>query len=187
MEITDIKRTLIGGPPSIGDGGEDVLAAIVRSEAESLLGYRAGVKTPGEEPAGKPLRQALRELQIEVLNVHDVQDYMLQKLYETVTAMLAHERATGAVPLALSQDPGNGWLNRMRWEEEALSHYDGDVPDYVLNKAVSLKRACPEVEFVVVHLTETTDPFLLAYVRDPRYSWKRAEAYVIEAWDEAGF
>lgn len=189
METTEIKRSLIAARLRIEDGDEGILATMMREDAEKLLGYK--VREANSQNAGsseyKPLRAALGELQIEVLNVHDVREYMLHKVYEVERKKLAHERDTGVAPRGLSSDPGACWAHDLYWAEQPLNKYDGNVPDYVLNKAVALKRACPEVEFVVVHLTETPDPFLLAYIPSKKWSWQRDEAFFIEVWDEVEF
>lgn len=160
---------------------DDMLVNIpsVRDEAAELLGYQAKTtpsKTARDSEEG-PLARALREAEIEILNWVDVKKYQLEKRHQAEKAELQRRHAAG------EQDR---FRTAITWDEKKLSEYKGFVPDFVLNKAIELKRRIPEVEFGVVELTRHTDPFLVAYIGGA-YEWQRKEQFYIEVWDEAAF
>jgi hypothetical protein len=105
------------------------------TEAEALLGYtplRTELRTPGT------LKRALAKLEITVLEEKSVFAYKGQ--------MAEHYRTTGKMP-----DP--------TWRLIALKDYKQPVPEYVLQKAVEIKRELPEAMFYVEQLA--IDPFLI--------------------------
>ncbi len=109
--------------------------AALAAEAEDLLGYtplRDAVKAPGR------LRRALAALEIEVLDQDAVDAYKAQ--------MVEHHRSYNK-----TVDP--------TWRITALADYALPVPEFVLRKAVAIKRALPEAQFYVDQLA--VDPFLI--------------------------
>ena len=73
---------------------------------------------------------------------------------------------------------------RREWFLCDISLYKGDIPEYVLNKAIQVKQSCPDCKLTVEYLVQNTnyvslDPFLIAQLKD--------ETYYIEVWDEDGF
>jgi hypothetical protein len=79
---------------------------------------------------------------------------------------------------------GQGNRTVRAWYDAKLNDYRGNVPEFVLAKAVTLKTALPGVQFSVEFLAEEKqtfvrplpDPFLRATLKD--------ESYYIEVWDE---
>jgi len=144
--------------------------AELAAAAEDLLGY-----TPLRDATGAPdrLRRALAALEIDVLTEASVDTYK--------ATMVEHYRSYNKMA-----DP--------TWRLTALADYALPVPEYVLRKAVALKRALPEARFYVDQLA--VDPFLIVCVGaeddDPADSWtnvasrnldSETHAY-IEVWDE---
>lgn len=81
---------------------------------------------------------------------------------------------------------GTGIRTVSRWDRVALSHYDGAIPDHVLQKAIEIKKAIPNAYFEIDYLESTReiverdpDPFLR--VCDSSH-W-----YYVEQWDEKDF
>ena len=82
----------------------------------------------------------------------------------------------------LADKLGNITLLLPKWEVESLQDYKSAVPEFVLQSAIDLKKACPEVRFFVESLQwqkVTLDPFLVVEYADLRYH--------IEVWNEPGF
>lgn len=81
---------------------------------------------------------------------------------------------------------GSGDRRRTDWENYPLRGYEGNVPEFVLEKAVNIAKALPQTEFQIVQLVERSDrkertqrlpdPFLIASLGNERY--------YIEVWDE---
>lgn len=104
-------------------------------DAESVLGYtkiREKVKAPSQ------LRCVLSKLEIEVLNAAEVQAYKLQACKH----MSSHKK-----------------LGDPRWAVTALEGFKGEIPEFVIMKAVEVKKELPNAQFFVEHLQE--DPFLI--------------------------
>ncbi len=72
-----------------------------------------------------------------------------------------------------------GDINDLEWQKAAIANYQGEIPEFVLRKAIQIKQGVPGVEFFVEHIGKKEDPFLLA-----RYQGKE---YYIEVWDEPKF
>jgi len=150
----------------------------VCDEARELLGYAA--PDIAKEIKPNPLADTLARLEIEVLNWRDVIAYQLERRQE-------REREELAVMLVADQMPGLWGRHRTDWSETEINKYRGIVPAHVLQKAIEIKRALPEVEIFVEHLSETPDPFLVAKMTgEDGYSWN-AHVYYIDVWDEPKF
>lgn len=114
--------------------------ARLAAEAEDLLGYtplRDAVKVPGR------LARALARLEIDALDQDAVDAYKAR--------MVAHYDS----------------MNKMEqptWRLTALADYALPVPEYVLRKAVAIKRELPDARFWVDQLG--VDPFLIVSIGD---------------------
>jgi hypothetical protein len=138
-------------------------------EVEALLGYSLlarEVKAPGR------LRRVLAKLEISVLDEASVNAYKAQM----VQHYDSHKK-----------------MAQPTWRLTKLSEYKQPVPEYVLQKAVSIKRELPEAEFYIDQLA--VDPFLIValkpikdhMVNQPsRVLDQETQAYV-EVWDEPKF
>jgi hypothetical protein len=140
-------------------------------EAEDLLGYtplRDDVKAPSA------LRRVLAHLEIDVLDEKTVDAYKKQ--------MVAHYDTHGKMKMPT-------------WRLAAIENYALPIPEFVLRKAVAIKKELPAARFYVDHLA--IDPFLIVSMEqddmeDPntnlasRHLDANTEAY-IECWDEPKF
>jgi hypothetical protein len=141
------------------------------TEAEALLGYtplRQELRTPGT------LKRVLAKLEISVLEEKSVFAYKKQmaKHYSTSGKML---------------DP--------TWRITSLKDYGQQVPEFVLQKAVEIKRELPEAMFYVEQLA--IDPFLIVTLKplndyvSSSHTLKRVldaeTAAYVEVWSEPKF
>lgn len=70
------------------------------------------------------------------------------------------------------------------WRQHEISSYAGTIPEFVLHKAIQIKREVPDAALFVEqlyeqeerHIIPNRDPFLVAKLGD--------ECYYIEVWDE---
>jgi hypothetical protein len=109
------------------------------TEAETLLGYtplRQELRTPGM------LKLVLAKLEISVLEQISVFAYKKQ--------MVQHYSTSGKM-----LDP--------TWRITSLKNYGQQVPEFVLQKAVEIKRELPEAMFYVEQLA--IDPFLIVTLK----------------------
>jgi hypothetical protein len=138
------------------------------AEAEAVLGYtplRKELRAPGT------LRRALAKLEIAVLEEASVDQYKKQ--------MVEHYATTGKMAMPT-------------WRLTPLKKYTQPVPEFVLQKAVEIKRELPEAQFYVDQLA--MDPFLIVSLEEihdwstnqPRKLDAETAAYV-EAWAEPLF
>lgn len=142
------------------------------TDAEALLGYtplREELRTPGR------LKRALAQLEMEILDWKSVTAYKKQ--------MAAHYETAGK-------------MREPTWRLTKLKEYKYPVPEFVLQKAVEIKKLLPEAEFYVEQLA--VDPFLIVSLAPLNdfvsidFSLKRigmdpeTSAYV-EVWSEPKF
>jgi hypothetical protein len=81
-------------------------------------------------------------------------------------------------------DFGHGTRRVRKWDSSDLESYEGNVPEFVLAKAVQIKTALPDTLFAVEYLIEESqsrrrpepDPFLVAKLGNERY--------YIDVWNE---
>lgn len=174
MEMTEIKRS-VPSLPSLGDATQQLAA-----EAETLLGYgvlRQGIASGNILP---PLSRVCAELEIEILNTADVDAYQRETWEKQA-------KEDWAKWIADESKWDNDWrkyswyleFRTKTWGEHPLAEYKQPIPVHVLNKAVQIKKACPEVEFFVEALEEMPDPFLVAKAG--------VERLYLEVWDEPVF
>lgn len=168
ITLEDITRTKLSRPRMEGTTPEPSLM----EDVKEILGY--GRPTP-QEPAVSALRLALAEQEIDILDWKQVHLYQLEQLFKEDMESKKRDLAS-----AREFDGQEKWFGR-QWAQVEISKYTGTIPEYVLRKALQIKKACPEAELIVEHLTETPDPFLIARVKK---DWKY-EAYYVEVWDES--
>ena len=68
------------------------------------------------------------------------------------------------------------------WRGIALAKYQQEVPAFVLQRALEIKKELPEAEFSIELLAQTSrfaDPFLVVYCV--------GERYYVDVWDEPNF
>lgn len=141
---------------------------ILARDAEALLGY-AGLREEVHMPGR--LRGALAKLDIQILDEKSVDAYKKQ--------MTEHFDTAGKMVMPT-------------WRLKNLREYKQPVPEFVLSKAVEIKKELPEAEFYIDQLA--VDPFLivsLVPLVDFNYNKSRGldpemSAY-IEVWDEPKF
>lgn len=126
-------------------------------DAKSLLGYGVLAQKAG----GLPLQRALVKLEMEVLDMGEVRKYQEQAIEK------AYEEGYG------TEDED------VYWEKQNIRHYQKPIPEFVLMKAVELKKEVPNVEFIVEEVAVVKDPFLYAQLGQ--------ETYYIEVWNEPRF
>ena len=137
-------------------------------DAETHLGYtplRTELRAPGA------LMRVLAKLEIQVLD---------QKSVDTYKQLMAAHYATA------------GKLFDPTWRLTLLRSYHQPVPEFVLQKAVEIKRELPEAKFYIDQLA--VDPFLIVSLRsleDYRHNCSRDldadTAAYIECWAEPKF
>jgi hypothetical protein len=142
--------------------------------AEDLLGYTPLREATLPGAVHTRLQRALAKLEIEPLEERSVDAYKAQMVqhYHTMNKM---EQPT--------------------WRLHALADYALPIPEFVLRKAVAIKRELPDAQFYVDQLA--VDPFLIVCVageeladwnvnRASRELDTETQAY-IEVWDEPKF
>lgn len=138
---------------------------MLAGEAETLLGYstlRRHVNAPG------PLAATLLALEITVLNHGEVKRYKEYMQHELKNKL---------------SDVQDCW-----WTTAAISDYMEPIPEFVLRKAVAVKKRLPNVTFSIDYLRvgfKSADPFLIAAHWSKNRETK--EEYIIEVWDEPEF
>jgi len=182
MLATEIKRTAFAMPC---ESEEEVLS--LAGEAETVLGYSA-LRKHLDHPEEKPqLAQALAQLGIEILDHQDVLTYMSERLCTRTQEMLGSWAATNP---AISSWGSGEYFMGPSWEKTAISKYKEAIPEFVVNKAAQIKRALPECEVWIRHLTEDRDPFLevtLGKADEWSAAGNGSERYFVEVWDEPKF
>ena len=162
------RTLLVRTAVTVDDGTGDARAKLA-IEAETLLGYtplREHVKVTGL------LRRVLAKLEIEPLDEASVNAYKAQMVrhYDT-----------------------HGKMQMPTWRLKKLSDFALPVPEFVLRKAVDIKKELPQAEFYVDHLA--VDPFLIVSLEaipdgvfnvPSRNLDPETQAY-IEVWDEPKF
>jgi hypothetical protein len=177
MLLTEIKREVVLCPSGVGD---DVRS--LAEEAERVLGYgrlREALDVPAETPS---LLKTLGELGIEILNRESVVTYMRQRMIDRTMEMMGEWEKSGP-------DPLSSWnsFSGARWDNTEVDKYKDAIPEFVINKAVQIKRALPEVKIYITHLTEDKDPFLkVEYGKENEWD-SNGESYFIEVWEEPKF
>jgi hypothetical protein len=149
---------------TLGKGPDAPLAV----EAEDLLGYTPLAERVG---ASSALRRTLAALDIEILDQASVDKYKAQ--------MVGHYESYQKMQMPT-------------WRLHKLEDYAMPIPQFVLRKAVDIKKALPMVRFYVDQLA--VDPFLIVSMdalKDPFYNTTSRclddDSAYIEVWDEPKF
>ena len=161
MNITGIRREkLVEALP-------EPIASIL-GEASEVLGYAV---TPQRVTYQSKLRTVLAKLEIEPLNEADVVRYQA----ETVVELLLDSKHLDSL---IQGSPDYRFFSY--WTSVELTKYHDPIPEFVLAKAIQIKKEFPEAEFFIQSLEGDPDPFLL--VKDGYND----HAY-IEVWAEPKF
>ena len=173
IKQTDIRREAV---PVVTGWGEDSLR--IAREAEEVLGYSTLSQRQAKTDEMPVLARALAELGIEILNKADVEKYKHEK--QTEVARQKFEEW-------ISQPDRSNSFFSPNWNQQDIGKYRKPIPEYVLNKAIQVKKAMPDVIIRVEHLEENPDPFLVVGTKHPDYQCLMAEEYYIEVWEEPKF
>ncbi|MFB3917305.1 MAG: hypothetical protein ACE14M_11285 [Terriglobales bacterium] len=155
----------------------DLLSALAL-KAEALLGY-SRLRLRLEIPPTSLMR-ALEDLDLEPFRTDDVARYKKSKARDVTEQAWAefHERA--------HVDPHGagmiiGSFVSARWRTVPLSRYEGEIPEYVLSRAIEIKEKIPQAEFYVDYLSveKRYDPFLIVACG--------RERFYVDVWDEPDF
>lgn len=133
--------------------------ANLAKEAARLLGYSVLLKE-----VHKPLLEVLSKLEIDILDVAKVEKYQAQVL----------KKANG-----VNIDDEEDSDEYCYWEKVWIEGYSAPIPEFVLAKAVEIKKAEPNARFQVEYMQTVTDPFLIVCMNH--------ESYYLEVWDEPKF
>lgn len=166
MNMTEIRRSV----PKVPATSESTVT--LAEDAASVLGYKVLQQTQKNPKATMgSLTFALAELAIEVLDPAGVKAYQGDHMKE-VARRLFEEWLTDRSPYRTSFYCPN-------WRETKIEEYGEPIPEFVLNKAVQIKKAVPECKIIVEYLDENPDPFLLVKLGD--------EKHCVEVWAEPKF
>lgn len=182
MLITELKRTSV----AVAEWEPEVLE--LASEAETILGYKALREAQDVELIDKPLARLLTQLGIDPFVEDDVKKYKKEKQKEV--ARLKFEEW-------LNDSGASSSFWAPTWQDTKIELYSQPIPEYVLNKAIQIKKAMPEVQIRVSYLEENPDPFLVV-IREKVRSYKDSkgveqtynavdETYFVEVWEEPKF
>ena len=174
MLLTEITRIKAGVTVDRGLSSLEGERAKLAVRAADLLGYHAlanhvSGRTVAANEAGR-LTETLRNLNFDILESSAVVNYQLEE-----ATRLTREKIQ-----ADFRDWATGYFSPAMWHHTTLTEYEKPIPEFVLDKAIRIKEACPEVVFHVQYISEPkADPFLIAQLGK--------EIYYIEAWDEPKF
>lgn len=147
----------------------DAMQAELAMEAEKLLGYSVMRKRMKLQ---NPLLAVLAHLGIEPFVGDTVQQYQAQMLAYAKNEARRMDAAEGVPPFSYS-------ARVARWNTHTLENYSKPVPEFALDTALKIKRACPEAEFQIEELEVVPDPFLIVMLGITRR--------YVEVWDEPKF
>ena len=170
MKMTEIEREPI---TAVLEWSEPCVS--LAAEAQEVLGYKV-LQTRQQEPEKQSVLQlALAQAGIETLNAEQVKTYQTERLVERTKEMF---QAWLKNPERMFWGPG--------WDKTAIDKYQQPIPEFVLNKAIQIKKAMPEVRIYVEHLSEHPDPFLVVATKHESYDFD-AEQFYVEVWAEPKF
>ena len=170
MKLTEICRETT----SVIDFTEPM--STLAQEAEEVLGY-SRLKQEKDDPAVTGMKAKLAALQIETLKASDVEQYKSEQLIERTKEKLAKWITEGAT----------GTFYGPSWNRVDISKYNEPIPEFVLNKAIQIKREIPGVVIQIDSLEDYPDPFLVVSVKHPRYSNLTEDDTYVEVWAEPKF
>jgi hypothetical protein len=170
MKMNEIERETITvleySEPCVG----------LASEAKEVLGYSVLSQAISEPTEHTALEIALASCGIEVLNAEDVATYQRELLIERTSAMLQE----------WLKNPTGTFIGPS-WDKTKIEQYREPIPEFVLNKAIQIKKAMPEVRIYIQHLSEHPDPFLVVATKHKNYEILDEQELWIEVWEEPKF
>jgi hypothetical protein len=165
--VLNLKPNLATVEIKVADIGD--LTEELAYDADVLLGYTGLRKQLG---LAGPLGKVLVELEIKPFDKEQVEAYKDQ----------AESAKVKEIQATVDRHHQFDVYRHVNWVESPLRGYEGQVPQFVLDRARSIKKKLPGVEFLVDALTVdevALDPFLVAVLGDERY--------VVSVWDEPDF
>lgn len=183
MQILDIPRVRVGQEMPVLSDKLDTFGrdrAELATKAKNLLGYKvlsgeiSGSFSSCHADLGK-LAEALLAKDIEILDMSSVFAYQVEEAARRTKMELDRLLRAGNIKQVFQ------WgFHAATWQHTAIASYSEAIPEFVLQKAVQIKEACPTVEFYIHHLNDPkADPFLVASLS--------SEVYYVEVWEEPGF
>lgn len=174
MKQAEIKRVSFELPHECGES-----LVSLADEANEILGYSI-LKEHSEKTTDgmKPLERVLAELGIETLDGGDVENYQRKMLIDAANEKFAEWCKSNPTPKY-------GMFVGPSWTETKIEEYKQPIPEFVLNKAVQIKKAIPEAQIVISHLEMHPDPFLVVRLEERQYLY--SESYFVECWEEPKF
>lgn len=133
------------------------------TNAHNVLGYKLirNLTTNGKES----LRLSLITLGIQPFVVKEVEEYRKKMITQGTKNLTAQEKRDGV---------------RVFWKDTSIKFYRKPIPENVLQRAIQIKQAIPEVDLHISFLTQgNPDPFLVASLG--------SEKYYVDVWDEPAF
>lgn len=183
--MESVKVLLVRDEPSNPvefDYSEESPLRSLAEDARDVLGYSVLETTASAVKVDErgELRKVLDALEITPYTKESVDAYQEQRKdavnREALTEFLKNENAH------------NGFYGAHIWDTTEIKEYKQPIPEYVLNKAVQIKKAMPQVGIFIQHLK--IDPFLLVQTPNSKGQcsrWEYGERYWIECWDEPKF
>lgn len=188
------KRTMIQELPRVIPVFEEPSAESEKlaKEAMRVLSYR-GMLTFN---AGGKLQEALQNLQIETLDPVAVYEYQIKfGRAEELKSVIFVEQQLNDDDESEEDDEdeeedeeeepvrarvgGRGYS----WVKVPIARYAKAIPEFVVRKAIQIKKALPEVKLFIEELQYDPDPFLVATCENENFT----EQYYIEVWEEPKF
>jgi hypothetical protein len=169
MPVLEFRRDI---PRSLAESSN--LVTSIALKAEAVFGYSWLRRRLGIDPGS--LARTLKELGIEPLPLEDIKKQKKEKAImaeqEAYAEYKERSRRDGYRGLAL------GTHVHATWRVVPLKNYEGDVPEFVLSRALEIKERMPSAEFEVEELRveKRYDPLLVV-------SCGR-ERFYIDVWDE---
>jgi hypothetical protein len=170
MNQSEIKRETI----TVLEWSEPCVS--LAAEAQEVLGYSRLREEQKTKDTYTELQLALSELGIEALNAADVKKYQTELLKERTAEKFQQWLL----------DPGSMFLGP-GWEKTEIGKYHQPIPEFVINKAIQIKRRLPDILIFVEHLSDHPDPFLVVATKHPDYQYVHKEEIYVEVWEEPKF
>lgn len=168
-EVKQLKKK--AEVPVIVPGQVEAWQQELSQQAEKFLGYTVLSKHLGKIP--QQLAKALAKLEIEILPPRAVFDYQCEKGRPSNPLWNLLEIDDDDEDISFDED--------FEWVRGSLRGYNKPVPEFVLHKAIQIKRAVPNVSLHIEFLASQPkpDPFLVATLNN--------ETFYVEVWDEPKF
>lgn len=155
----------------------------VGTEAAEILGYSMLAQVSADVTE-RPIAKALHDLEIEILNRQDVDRYKGEHRVE-----VARKQFEEWVEKAAKDASRYEWdtFTAPNWARRKISEYKEPIPEFVLAKAIQIKKALPECQIMIEFLTNALDPFLVVQSATANTWDDPAERYYVEVWEEPKF